>query len=158
MTNEQYDIIDKVVRRIASKYVFGPYDYEDVCQTAWEFALMALAKWDGTRPLENFMAVVLPNKLKNFKRNKYYRLGVGEKYADTNESKRKLMEMAEYFDSEEDKDYLEKLNEADAVRRVLAKLSPSIRADFLRLANGVCLSKLRRDKVYNQVREILKDF
>lgn len=158
MTPEQTAIVEKIANRIAYKYIFGPFEFEDVRQQIFLFAIEAMDKWDGSRPLENFLAVVLPNKMKNFKRNNYYRLGVGEKYTDINDAKKNLMEMVELFDSEENVDYVEKINGEDAVKRVLAKLTPSVRSDFLRLANGVTIPKIRKDKVYEQVREILKEF
>ncbi len=75
MTEEQVlVIIQKIVNRTCSKFVFGYYDREDIKQEAFMAAMKALEKYDNIRPLENFLQVDISNKLKNLKRDKYQRI------------------------------------------------------------------------------------
>ncbi len=75
MTQEEVtDIINKVVSKIAYKFVFGFYEYEDIKQQAWIFAIDGLEKYKPDLPLENFLWVHVKNRLCNFKRNNFIRL------------------------------------------------------------------------------------
>ena len=67
-------VIEKVINRTCSKYTFGYYELDDIKQEAFIIAINALEKYDGVRPLENFLQVDLGNKLKNLKRDKYQRI------------------------------------------------------------------------------------
>lgn len=67
-------VIEKVINRTCSKYTFGYYERDDIKQEAFIIAINALEKYDGVRPLENFLQVDLGNKLKNLKRDKYQRI------------------------------------------------------------------------------------
>lgn len=152
MNQQQLEIAQKVIERICYKYTFGPYDVDDIRQEALIFALEAMDEWDGSRPLENFLAVVLPNRLKNLKRDEYFRPGPN-KFSD---KKKALMETSTYYDNETyDEQFAETMGSKHAVDLVLDKLPISIRSDFLRLANGVSVPKVRKEKVYEAVREIL---
>jgi DNA-directed RNA polymerase specialized sigma24 family protein len=74
MTEEEVlRIIDKIATRVAPKYTFGYYDVEDVEQEARREAIKGLLKYDGKRPLENFLWIHLKNRLFNLRRDKYQR-------------------------------------------------------------------------------------
>ena len=67
MTEEQVmKTIMLVVNRTASKYTFYGYDSDDIKQEAFIICMDALNRYDSKRPLENFLAVHLSNRLKNF--------------------------------------------------------------------------------------------
>lgn len=75
MTQEQVlATIQKIANRLCSKYKFGYYDIDDLKQETFLAAVEALEKYDGIRPLENFLQVALKRKLINLKRNKYQRI------------------------------------------------------------------------------------
>ena len=61
---ETLEKINLVVDRIAPKYSFSGYDVNDIKQEAFIICLDALNRYDQKRPLENFLAVNLSNRLK----------------------------------------------------------------------------------------------
>ena len=81
MSEEQVlQIINDISNRLAAKFKFGYHEIEDMKQQARMFAWEALDRYDGVRPLENFLWTHVRNRLYNFKRNNYSRL---EKPCDT---------------------------------------------------------------------------
>jgi hypothetical protein len=127
-------------------------------QEAIIFGLEAYERWDGVRPLENFISVHISNRLKNLKRDNYFRLGLEDSSPErqrSNESKRKLMNpapMTPFSFYTEDK-----IDGQDEVDFVLSQLPPLMRNDFLRLANDVSIPKARRSAVYDKIKEILDE-
>jgi hypothetical protein len=72
---EVVDTIYKVARRLAPKYRFGYNSVDDMIQQAVEIALVKIeTKYDDSRPLENFLSVVLRNGLFNYRRDRFKRL------------------------------------------------------------------------------------
>lgn len=69
------NVISKVVRRLASKFKFGYHEIDDIKQQAYIEAHAGLEKYDGIRPLENFIWTHIRNRLFNFKRDNYERPG-----------------------------------------------------------------------------------
>jgi len=96
--------------------------------------------------------------LKNYKRDNYSRLGLeesSEQRQKANEAKRNLMTPAPICDqSLFFEDLIDNQEEVDFLLQVLP---PLIRNDFLRMANGVSLSKVRRQTVIDIVKEILNE-
>lgn len=82
MTEEQVvEAIQKVAKRLAYKYRFGYHTVQDIEQEAFILVLKPdtqgktlLEKYDGKRPLENFLWTHLRNRLYNFKRDNYERI------------------------------------------------------------------------------------
>ena len=73
MTEEQVvDQINVVVNRMAHKYTFHGYTVDDIKQEAFIICMEALNRYDGIRPLENFLSVNLSNRLKNFIRDNHF--------------------------------------------------------------------------------------
>ena len=70
---EVTETINKVADRYAYKFQFGFYTPDDIRQEAFIIAMEAMDRYDESRPLENFLAVHVKNRLNNFKRDKYYR-------------------------------------------------------------------------------------
>lgn len=162
MTPDQMQIVERVVNRVYHKYIFGFYEPEDIKQEAFIFAIEAMDRYDGERPLENFLTVHVANRLKNFKRNNYYRLGVTQDNAkryNSNESKKKLMEPAELFDFDyaENEDLFEKMHNKDIMAKLMDAMPPIIKSDFQRLANGVKITKTRKANVFSFVKELLSN-
>ncbi|MCP4123677.1 MAG: hypothetical protein GY751_18155 [Bacteroidetes bacterium] len=67
------EIIQRISKRLASRFKFGYYELDDMKQEAALFAWQGLEKYDGVRPLENFLWVHVRNRLYNLKRNNYSR-------------------------------------------------------------------------------------
>lgn len=60
--------IERVVNRLYRKFLCGYYDADDIKQEARIIAMEGLNRYDGVRPLENFMSVHIKNRLCNVKR------------------------------------------------------------------------------------------
>ena len=74
MSEEQVlQIINDISNRLAAKFKFGYHEIEDMKQQARMFAWEALDRYDGVRPLENFLWTHVRNRLYNFKRNNFGR-------------------------------------------------------------------------------------
>lgn len=75
-TEEQVlDILEDIANKLAHRFRFGYHDIEDIKQMAKLFALEALEsdKYDGRKPLANFLWVHMRNRVFNEKRNTYER-------------------------------------------------------------------------------------
>ena len=73
LTHEELAIIDKVAKRLARRFKFGYYEVADIEQQARLIALEGLKRYDGVRPLENYLWVHVRNRLCNFKRDNFMR-------------------------------------------------------------------------------------
>ena len=71
--SEVLEVINRICDRYAYKFKFGYYEPDDIRQEAFIIAVEALERYDESRPLENFLAVHVKNRLNNFKRDRYYR-------------------------------------------------------------------------------------
>jgi len=152
---EHLTIIQKVAETIAPRYTFGYLGKEDLIQEAIIFGIEVYDKWDGHRPLENFVSVHISNRLKNFKRDNYFRLGLEDspqKRQQANDTKKKLMSAGPI---KNDPLFFESIDNADEISFLLETLPPFLRNDFLRMANNVTITKKRREAVYEAVKEIL---
>ena len=91
MTEEQVvSTISKISSRLASKYTFPNYEADDISQEAFIIGMEALDRYDGVRPLENFLSIHIKNRLNNFKRDNYYRQDEG-KAEEIQQGKKKLL-------------------------------------------------------------------
>lgn len=159
ITQEQIETIQRVVNRVYKKYVFGYFSDEDIKQQATLIAIEAIEKyWDKERPLENFLAVHIPNRLKNFKRDNYFRLDISEensKRYNSNNTKKKLMETSELFEIDllAEESPAEKLSNKEALDNLKKKMPQEILSDYLRLANNVVIPKVRKEAVFKFVME-----
>lgn len=68
---EEY--VGKIISLLANKSTFGIYDIDDISQEIYILCLDALDRYDGKRNLYNFLFTHTKNRLKNLKRNKYFR-------------------------------------------------------------------------------------
>lgn len=65
--------IDKIAKRLAKKFRFGYYTTEDIKQEIAVLCMEAMPRYDGLRPLENFLWTNAHHRLCNLKRDKYER-------------------------------------------------------------------------------------
>jgi DNA-directed RNA polymerase specialized sigma24 family protein len=74
MTEEEVvATMQKVAKAASYKFQFGYYKPDDIEQEAYILCIEALEKYDGVRPLENFLRVHVKRRLCNLKRDKYER-------------------------------------------------------------------------------------
>lgn len=157
-TTQQLDTILKVIDRIAPRYVFGYYELDDIKQESYIICLEALAHYDESRPLENFLSRHLSNRLKTLIRDKYSRSNIiSPKHQKLNQNKKNLMDLkggdGSYKISEED--ILEKMSTDEAIDILMNGLPPSMRNNFYRLANGVSIQSAKRAALFQKIKEIL---
>lgn len=156
---EVIDTITKVARRFANKYRFGSYESEDIFQEAFILGMESLDKYDPSRPLENFLAVTIPNRLKNLKRKIF---GLPEDKSTDRKLIAAPLSMDVVRDEEEsnmwDKiDFLDDLQVDDIFKIIDKNLPVDFRSDFLRMKQGILIPKPRREKIEQLIVEILAD-
>lgn len=161
MTEEQVvSTITRVSQRLASKFTFPNYDEDDIEQEAFIIGMEAMNRYDEVRPLENFLSIHIKNRLKNFKRDNYYRPDEG-KAEQIQNGKRKLLEagsideMRNFISTQECSNSLE---ERELVDYIDINLPANMRADFLRFKNGQPLTKTRKSNLVNELKIILERF
>lgn len=155
-------IIEMVINRTAPKYTFSYYELDDVKQESYIICFDAMKNYDKNRPLENFLSKHLSNRLKDLKRNKYFRYNtVKESHTKLNQTKRGLMDLKQFchiaeYDHPLDESALEdSLSSQEALELVMDSITPSLRNDFLRMANGVSISSSKKKKVIDAIKEVL---
>ncbi len=154
MTEESViNTIMLVVNRTAAKYTFYGYELDDIKQEAFIICMDALNRYDNKRPLENFLAVHLSNRLKNFVRDNHY-------MKDEDEKRRIVMpgQLAneEYIlDTQEENE--DQLDCEDMISLLDIKLPATYRSDYLKIINDVYVPKKRREEVLNIIYEILEE-
>jgi len=156
-THEQMKIIQTVIERTANKYTFGYYEVDDIKQESFIICLEAIQSYDNSRPFENFIASHLSNRLKTLRRDKYSRKDlISEKHEKLNEVKKNLMDLkGTLYEICYEEDLVDVLSTDEALDKVLNELSPSMRNDFIRIANGVSVQTVKKKKVFDTVKEIL---
>lgn len=146
--------IEIVVNRIAPRYTFNTYDIDDIKQEAFIICMDALKRYDAKRPLENFLAVHLSNRLKNFVRDNFY---------TKNEEEKKKVMKPKYLAEEDhsikyDNEYDDKL-EARNIKNIIDKHLPAEhRADYLKLINDVYIPKKKREYLISLIKELVEKY
>jgi len=168
VTKEQWRIIDKIARRESPKYTFGYLDIDDIEQQARIFGLNGLLAYkEESGPLENFLSVHIKNRLKNFKRDNFYRADQPknkkslEKWEKRTQTKINLLQpinidgMDEHFPMLEN--HIDNLEFDELISFINKKLPASLRTDFLRLNAYVQIPVARREKVQAAIELILEE-
>ena len=166
--SEVLEVINKICDRYAYKFKFGYYTPDDIRQEAFIIALDALERYEEGRPLENFLAVHVKNRLNNFKRDKYYRQNKkkqDDKQEKLNNSKKFLMEpldISNIRDEKEDNmrvedDFVIDFEQQEVLRIIDQNLDVSLRSDYLRIKDGVYVPKPRRKQIYEEIDMILRE-
>ena len=164
---EVLEIINKVASRYAHKFRFGYFEADDIRQEAVIIAMEALERYEEGRPLENFLAVHVKNRLNNFKRDKYYRQSKVDSNTQEkhNNSKKFLMEpldISNIRDEKEDNmrvedDFVIDFQQQEVLRIIDQNLDVSLRSDYLRIKDGVYVPKPRRKQIYEEIDMILRE-
>ena len=161
MTEDQVvSTIYKISSRLASKYTFPNYEVEDISQEAFIIGMEAMNRYDGVRPLENFLSIHIKNRLKNFKRDNYYRPDHG-KAEKIQQGKKKLLD-ASSIDGVRNFIISSKVSDNLEVRELVdyidLHLSANLRADYLRFINDQSLSKTKKNNLLDELKNILEMF
>ncbi len=72
-----YPVIERLAKSRGANGSFAYYENKDVYQEVWCMCLEALDRYDPTiGPIENYLVRHIANRLKNLKRDKYFRPGL----------------------------------------------------------------------------------
>jgi DNA-directed RNA polymerase specialized sigma24 family protein len=161
MTEEQVvSAITLVSSRLASKYTFPNYGEDDISQEAFIIGMEALDRYDGVRPLENFLSIHIKNRLKNFKRDNYYRPDEG-KAEEIQQGKKKLLEAGSIDDMRNfifQKEAADSLEERELVEYIDLYLPANMRGDYLRFKNEQTLTKTKKSHLLSELKSIVERF
>ena len=165
--SEVLEVVNRICDRYAYKFKFGYFEPDDIRQEAFIIAIDALERYDESRPLENFLAVHVKNRLNNFKRDRYYRQHkkLDENIDQLNNSKKFLMDTLDISNIRDEKegnmrlddDFIEKMANEELLEIIDEHLDVSFRSDYLRVKDGTYVPKPRREQIMEEITEILKD-
>jgi len=157
--NEQevVDTITRVARKLAPKYVFASYEVEDIEQEAFMMGVEALDRYDPAKPLENFLYAHINNRLKNFKRDNYYRFDYGnaQKIQDCKKSILEPMDIAALYSVCTQDDISNDAQIAETLDTIDEKLPPDLRRDYLKLRTNSFLPKGRKANIIRVIEQII---
>lgn len=154
---EVIDVITRVSEKLSNKFTFAFYTSEDIEQEAFIMGMEGLDRYDESKPLENFMFVHIANRLKNFKRDNYFRQDEG-RAERVQKIKKNLLEPAnlENFSvARKEEDILSRISNSELTEIVQKNMPANMRSDFLRLCSGVSISKSRRLEIEAIIRGIV---
>ena len=151
---EVLEVINKICDRYAYKFQFGYFEADDIRQEAFIIAVDALDRYEEGRPLENFLAVHVKNRLNNFKRDKYYRQNKNKK--DDRQTQLNVRDEHERNMREND-DFIEIIANEELIQLIDENLDVCFRSDYLRMRDGAYVAKPRREQIINEIEEILGD-
>lgn len=154
MTEQQViDQINIVVNRISARYTFHGYEVEDIKQEAFIICMDALDRYDQKRPLENFLAVHLSNRLKNFVRDNFYIKGEDEK--------KKILKPSSLSNEDliltDEPVYDNNIDAKNMQSTIDRKLPSEYRSDYLKIINDVYVPKKRREEIIAIIMELLDE-
>lgn len=153
---ENQEIIMSVAKRIAARFTFPNYDVEDITQEAYIMGMDAIQRWDGVRPLENFLSVHIRRRLMNLKRDKYFRPN-----SKVQEEKKRLMDASPVEDI---KNLLRASAESENIefRELLEyidkHLPVGLRKDYIKLINDDLLTRQAKNNLCVVLKEILEEY
>lgn len=143
--DEVVNLIMDICSKFKHKYTIDIHEKDDIEQEAFLICLEALERYDGIRPLENFLAFNLKNRLLNFVRK-------------TKTNTLPTVSMPDTLDIEEE-DRVRLIVQVDTLMD--QNLDPETRQDWLRLKDGVKVSTVRTKQLKNRIlqlnRESLKE-
>lgn len=149
---EVIDVIENVINKIAPKYTFKDYDLDDIKQESFIICIDALNRYDGKRPLENFLSVHLSNRLKNFIRDNHY--------VKDNIHKKKIKSPQYIVDDNyinTDYDLESEIINKEIFDKIDEELPANLREDYLKILNNISITKQRKEKLFDTIKRILTD-
>ncbi len=182
---EVLDLINKIVKNLAYKFIFPPYEYEDVVQEGRIIGMEGLEKYSDNYPLENFLRRHIKWRLCTFKRNNYMRLNkpclncpfqayikkgnICTKYnqkedcelyktwVEVTEKKKNInAPISMDYEHYSEQDATNKLSNQEILGVIDKGVSVEIRPLWLQLKNGVKLSRNQMNQIKIEVENILR--
>lgn len=145
-------IMQKVTDKIAPRYVTHAYSLEDMKQEAMIMCMEAMPRYDGKRPLENFLSVHVSNRMKNFLRDNV-KVKDEAKYKVANPDQ--LIHDIEIVSSDDACDRMDYKNMAEIVD---ANMPASMRMDYLKMVSEFYVPKQRREEITIFIKDLLREY
>jgi len=155
--NYVVETILKVCKKLAPKFVFASYEIDDIEQEAFLMGVEALSRYDSSKPLENFMYAHINNRLKNFKRDNYYRFDYGnaQKIQDRKKSILEPIDIAALYSLSTEDETISNAHMAEMIELIDRKLPSELRGDYLRLQTNAPLPKGRKAMIIEVIEKII---
>lgn len=156
VSEEEFETIVRIAKRLAPRYTFGSYERSDIEQEAIIIGLDGMSRYDKTRPLENFLFTHINNRLKNFKRDNFFRVTTGNA-EKVQQAKKNLLEASVAVDPivHIEDDMGNAIDLKTAIEKLNNELPAKYRQDYLRLCANVRISKKRRTELIDAIKQIL---
>ena len=154
---EVVETITKVARKLAPKYVFASYEVEDIEQEAFMMGVEGLKRYDTNKPLENFMYTHINNRLKNFKRDNYYRFDYGnaQKIQDRKKSILEPVDITALYCVSTDDETVDNAHLSEMIELIDRRLPADLRGDYLKLRTNSPLPKGRKATIIQAIEDII---
>ncbi len=140
---ETLKVIDKVCKRCMNKYKIDGMTADDIYQESFIICWTRLNKYDGKRPLENFLAFSLVRRLYNIYRNV---------------NKRKINTVDINHVSEEYLHVHEKESVQEFINIIDVVLPVDMRHDYIKYINGVFIPRVRKQRLVGKIKELADEF
>ncbi len=152
------DAYEKVISQIAHLYVFTSFEIDDIRQEGFLIAYSGLSSYDHSRPLANFLYTHLHNRLKNLKRDKYYRyeIGAASTMQDIKKSILEPIDIHELFHIATGSTIVDEVQVVEIQEIIDRNLPANLRSDYLKLKNKGKITKSRKNKVISKLKDILR--
>lgn len=168
--DDAYPVIEKLATNRSRNGDFAYYEPADVYQEIWGMCLDAMNRYDvGMGQIENFLVVHVTNRLKNLKRDKYFRPGDDVVTSGLARNRMDLVnalpldhsEMVEncsvWCSTSPGIDPAEYILCCETVEYILDRLPERLKPEFESLINNNKIRGVVLDEIRNRVAEILID-
>jgi len=159
ITPEMMETINKVIAIQAPCYKVVGFDLDDIKQESFIICMKILEKWDGVRPLENYLSFSLSNKLKTLVRDKHKLQGG---FADINYKIMSALDIDNIdWDNESslisDDTTQQDMEYKDLIGKIDEYLPISLRRDYLLMKDGVHINRGRQKKIREYITMLIKE-
>ena len=152
------DTIDKIASKLAPRFVFASYEVEDIKQEAFLMGIEALDRYDTSKPLQNFLYTHINNRLKNFKRDNYYRFdhGNAQKIQDRKKNLLEPIDIQSLYSIATPDNTVDEAHLDETLDLIDRKLPAHLRGDYLKLRSTSSLPKSRKANVIEVIKRIIE--
>lgn len=151
--------ITKIAKTLAPKFVFASYDIDDIFQEAFIIGIEGLEKYDEKRPLANFLFTHISNRLKNFKRDNYYRLDIGsaQQIQDRKKSLLEPIDIESVYSASNKDNILSNVYMSEILKIIDEKLPAQYRRDYLKLQTNSPMPKGRKAIILQIIKQLINE-